>query len=177
MRHVKLFESFINENFPGVGEVVDIKNIDNEMKDYFNRTNKVLAITTKDKKSHEGTVTKFYNDLIFVSKDAWDIPLKDILSVKILESDVTAFQALLNEAILGKKTPESLEGKELISDADIQAKHRDTRKGNITIKKGEEFKLIKARFENEPNRGLISYKGEEYTISPDYMMNVASLKK
>jgi hypothetical protein len=90
---------------------------------------------------------------------------------------VQPFESFINEAILGKKTPESLEGKELISDADMQARHRDTRKGNITIKKGEEFKLIKARLEKEPNRGLISYKGEEYTISPDYMMNVASLKK
>jgi hypothetical protein len=71
--------------FPDYGETVNGKDIDYDMKSYFNRTNKKLIITTKDKKKHKGSVTKHYNDLIFVAEDKFDIPVKDILTVKILE--------------------------------------------------------------------------------------------
>jgi|GEM_PF-3546715 len=73
-------------DFPDVGETIKGSDIDYDMKDYFNRTNKKLIITTKDNKIHTGgSVTKFYNDLIFVAKDKFDIPVKDILKVKILK--------------------------------------------------------------------------------------------
>ena len=72
-------------DFPDYGETVDAKDIDYDMKSYFNRTNKKLVITTKDNKKSNGSVTKFYNDLIFVTKEKHDIPLKDIRNVKILE--------------------------------------------------------------------------------------------
>jgi hypothetical protein len=78
-------ESAVNENFPGVGETVDAKDINSDMKSYFSRTHRKLEITTKDNKKAEGGVNKFYNDLIFVTKEKWDIPVKDILNVKILE--------------------------------------------------------------------------------------------
>ena len=73
-------------DFPDVGETIKGSDIDYDMKDYFNRTNKKLIITTKDNKIHTGgSVTKFYNDLIFVAKDKFDIPVRDILKVKILK--------------------------------------------------------------------------------------------
>ena len=75
-------------DFPDYGETVSGEDIDYDMKDYFNRTNKKLLITTKDKKQHiNGAVTKFYNDLIFVAKDKHDIPVKDILKVEILKDN------------------------------------------------------------------------------------------
>jgi hypothetical protein len=75
-------------DFPDYGETVKGEDIDYDMKDYFNRTNKKLLITTKDKKQHtNGAVTKFYNDLIFVAKDKHDIPVKDILKVEILKDN------------------------------------------------------------------------------------------
>jgi len=73
-------------DFPDVGETIKGSDIDYDMKDYFNRTNKKLIITTKDNKIHTGgSVGKFYNDLIFIAKDKFDIPVKDILKVKILK--------------------------------------------------------------------------------------------
>ena len=73
-------------DFPDVGETVKGSDIDYDMKNYFNRTNKELIITTKDNKVHTGgSCSKFYNDLIFIAKDKWDIPVKDILKVKILK--------------------------------------------------------------------------------------------
>lgn len=72
-------------DFPDVGETVKGSDIDYDIKDYFNRTNKRLLIITKDNKVHTGSVSKFYNDLIFIAKDKFDIPVKDILKVKILK--------------------------------------------------------------------------------------------
>ena len=72
----------LDENFPGPGETVDAKDLDHDMLDYFNRTNKVLSIDTKSKKGIKGGVGKMYGDLVF---NGDDIKLKDIVSVKILE--------------------------------------------------------------------------------------------
>ena len=72
----------LDENFPGPGETVDAKDLDYDMLDYFNRTNKVLSIDTKSKKGIKGGVGKMYNDLVF---NGDDIKLKDIVRVKILE--------------------------------------------------------------------------------------------
>lgn len=85
LESIEIDESAVNENFPGVGETVDAKDINSDMKSYFNRTNRKLEITTKDNKKSNGSVNKFYNDLIFATKEKWDIPVKDILKVKILE--------------------------------------------------------------------------------------------
>ena len=93
--------SRINENFPGVGETVDAKDINYDMKSYFNRTNRKLEITTKDNKKANGTVNKFYNDLIFATKEKWDIPVKDILKVKILEKIENSPVSGINESAMG----------------------------------------------------------------------------
>lgn len=93
--------SGINENFPGVGETVDAKDINSDMKSYFNRTNRKLEITTKDNKKANGSVNKFYNDLIFATKEKWDIPVKDILKVKILEKIENSPISGINESAMG----------------------------------------------------------------------------
>ena len=72
----------LDENFPGPGETVDAKDLDYDMLDYFNRTNKVLSIDTKSKKGIKGSVGKMYNDLVF---NGDSIAKKDIVRVKILE--------------------------------------------------------------------------------------------
>jgi hypothetical protein len=72
----------LDENFPGPGEIVDAKDLDYDMLDYFNRTNKVLSIDTKSKKGIKGSVGKMYNDLVF---NGDSIAKKDIVRVKILE--------------------------------------------------------------------------------------------
>lgn len=74
-----------NENFPGPGEIVDAKDLDYDMLDYFNRMNIKLSIDTKTKKGIRGSVGKMYNDLVF---NGDTIDKKDILQVKILESNV-----------------------------------------------------------------------------------------
>lgn len=82
----------LDENFPGPGETVDAKYLDYDMLDYFNRTNKVLSIDTKTKKGIKGAVGRMYGDLVF---NGDDIQLKDIVRVKILESEK------LDEAFIG----------------------------------------------------------------------------
>ena len=75
----------LDENFPGPGETVLAKDLDYDMLDYFNRTNKKLSIDTKTKKGIYGSVGKMYNDLVF---NGDSINKKDIVQVKILESNV-----------------------------------------------------------------------------------------
>jgi hypothetical protein len=92
-------------DFPDYGETVNGQDIDYDMKDYFNRTNKKLLITTKDKKQHiNGAVTKFYNDLIFVAKDKHDIPVKDILKVEILKDNTANVEKPKNSMKVGGTT-------------------------------------------------------------------------
>lgn len=68
--------------FPNVGEVVDAKDIDYPMMDYFKRTNRKLLITTKDNKSFTGSVGKFYDETVLFPLGT---KLSDILNVLILE--------------------------------------------------------------------------------------------
>jgi len=82
---IKMASPSLNENFPGPGEIVDAKDLNNAMLDYFDRTNKILSIDTKTKKGIRGSVGKMYNDLVF---NGDDIKLKDIVSVKIIESSL-----------------------------------------------------------------------------------------
>jgi hypothetical protein len=75
----------MNENFPGPGEIVDAKYLNNAMLDYFNRMNIKLLINTKTEKGIKGRVGTFYGDLVF---NGGDIKLKDIVSVEIVESSM-----------------------------------------------------------------------------------------
>ena len=77
----------LNENFPGPGEIVDAKYLNNDMLDYFYRTNKKLLINTKTKKGIKGGVGTFYGDLVFGGGGDF-IKLKDIVSVEIVESSM-----------------------------------------------------------------------------------------
>jgi hypothetical protein len=83
----KMSTPSLNENFPGPGEIVDAKYLNNDMLDYFHRTNKKLLINTKTKKGIKGGVGTFYGDLVF-NGGGDDIKLKDIVSVEIIESSV-----------------------------------------------------------------------------------------
>ena len=76
----------MNENFPGPGEVVDAKYLNNAMLDYFNRMNIKLLINTKTEKGIKGGVGTMYGDLVF---NGDDIKLKDIVSVEIIESSIS----------------------------------------------------------------------------------------
>jgi hypothetical protein len=87
MEHIKSYSEFVNEsklneNFPGPGETVNAKDLDYDMLDYFNRTNKMLSIDTKTKKGIKGSVGKMFGDLVF---NGDSINKKDIVCVKILE--------------------------------------------------------------------------------------------
>jgi hypothetical protein len=87
MEHIKSYSEFVNEsklneNFPGPGETVNAKDLDYDMLDYFNRTNKMLSIDTKTKKGIKGSVGKMFGDLVF---NGDSINKKDIVRVKILE--------------------------------------------------------------------------------------------
>jgi len=75
----------MNENFPGPGEIVDAKYLNNAMLDYFNRMNIKLLINTKTEKGIKGGVGTMYGDLVF---NGDDIKLKDIVSVEIIESSI-----------------------------------------------------------------------------------------
>ena len=103
----------LNEDFPGPGETVLAKDIDYDMLDYFNRTNKKLSIDTKTKKGIHGSVGKMYNDLVF---NGDSINKKDIIQVKILESNVKEATEIFpneivgNDQILFKKDWERING-------------------------------------------------------------------
>jgi hypothetical protein len=82
----KMSTPSLNENFPGPGEVVDAKYLNNAMLDYFNRMNIKLLINTKTEKGIKGGVGTMYGDLVF---NGDDIKLKDIVSVEIIESSIS----------------------------------------------------------------------------------------
>ena len=82
-------KSSMNENFPGPGEIVDAKYLNNAMLDYFNRMNIKLLINTKTEKGIKGGVGTMYGDLVF---NGDDIKLKDIVSVEIIESSMNEAQ-------------------------------------------------------------------------------------
>jgi hypothetical protein len=83
----KMSTPSLNENFPGPGEIVDAKYLNNAMIDYFHRMNIKLLINTKTKKGIKGRVGTFYGDLVF-NGGGNDIKLKDIVSVEIVESSM-----------------------------------------------------------------------------------------
>ena len=115
----------MNENFPGPGEVVDAKYLNNAMLDYFNRMNIKLLINTKTEKGIKGGVGTMYGDLVF---NGDDIKLKDIVSVEIIESSIseakkeeeTTFHKKLDKLVhdtFGKRKDELEEGAVEIMDA------------------------------------------------------------
>ena len=85
----KMSTPSLNENFPGPGEIVDAKYLNNAMLDYFNRMNIKLLINTKTEKGIKGGVGTMYGDLVF---NGDDIKLKDIVSVEIIESSMNEAQ-------------------------------------------------------------------------------------
>ena len=110
----------LNEDFPGPGETVNAKDLDYDMLDYFNRTNKKLLINTKTKKGIEGSVGKMYGDLVF---NGDDINIKDIVSVKILESKgIFPDQVEGNDQLIFKKVKEWMNGGTLSGKYDIYYK-------------------------------------------------------
>ena len=89
MKHIKLFEQFLNENFPGKGAVVLAKDIDYDMMDYFDRTNVKLEVTPISGKKYSASVGQQFGDTFFLGagapdKATWKSQLKEIKSVKIL---------------------------------------------------------------------------------------------
>ena len=78
-------------DFPSVGEVLNVADIDYEMMNYFNRTNKKLIVTLKNGEKVKAAVGKFYNDLIFfgefpenIANSDYQIQKKYIDSVEIM---------------------------------------------------------------------------------------------
>ena len=89
MQHIQLFEEFINENFPGKGAVVLAKDINDDMMDYFDRSNAKLEVTPTSGKKYSASVGPQFGDIFFHGEGApdkatWRLQLKEIKSVKIL---------------------------------------------------------------------------------------------
>jgi hypothetical protein len=59
----------LKENdFPSIGEILNAADIDYDMMDYLDRTNKQLIVTLKNGDKVKSTVGKLYNDLVFFGK-------------------------------------------------------------------------------------------------------------
>jgi hypothetical protein len=85
---IKLID-LLNEDFPGKGKVVLAKDIDQNMMDYFDRTNVKLEVTPISGNKYPASVGPQFGDLFFHGKGApdkstWKLQLKQIKSVKIL---------------------------------------------------------------------------------------------
>jgi len=81
--------NLLNENFPGKGAVVSVKDIDSKMMDYFDRTNVKLEVTPISGKKYSASVGQRFGDIFFFGagvpdKSTWRLQLKQIKSVKIL---------------------------------------------------------------------------------------------
>jgi len=73
-------------------------------------------------------------------------------------------------------TPESLVGKQLILVDDLHA--TDYMNGdfkNIIIKEGEKISIVTARYPYEPKVGVIKWKGKEYNVNIDPLLNKIKL--
>lgn len=76
-------------NFPTIGDVVLVKDIDYYMVDYFDRMNINLEVTLIDDKKYTASVGKCYNSVVFCGEgtphmDDYSLQLKTIKSVKII---------------------------------------------------------------------------------------------
>ena len=127
----------LDENFPGPGETVLAKDLDYDMLNYFNRTNKKLSIDTKTKKGIYGSVGKMYNDLVF---NGDSINKKDIVQVKILESNVKEAtetfpdEKVGNDQILFKKEWERINGGKVSAKYNLYYKGYDIDPGGRIFK-------------------------------------------
>ena len=57
-----------NPYFPGVGETVSGEDVDHDLMDYFNRTNRRLLVTMKNGEEVTTSCAKYYDDLVFFGK-------------------------------------------------------------------------------------------------------------
>lgn len=85
---VKNFKQFVNEQesneYPSIGDTINISDIDYDMMDYFDRANRKLLVTMNNGDELETSVGKFYNDLVFHGKFPSNLDKKDISFVKII---------------------------------------------------------------------------------------------
>jgi len=79
-------------DFPSVGEILNAVDIDYDMMDYLNRTNKELIVTLKNGEKVKAAVGKFYNDLIFfgefpenIANSDYQIQKKYFDTIKIIK--------------------------------------------------------------------------------------------
>jgi hypothetical protein len=82
-------KDLLKENFPGKGATVSAKDIDQDMMDYFDRTNVKLEVTPISGNKYSASVGPQFGDIFFHGKGApdkatWKLQLKQIKSVKIL---------------------------------------------------------------------------------------------
>ena len=64
-------------DFPSVGEIIGVADIDSDIMSYLSRTNKKLVVTLKNGDKVESTVGPFNNDLIFHGKFPENIKDRD----------------------------------------------------------------------------------------------------
>ena len=78
-----LFAEAGNGYFPGVGETISGKDMNYELMDYFNRTNRKLLVTMENGEEVTTSCAKFYDDLVFFGKGGI-LDRKKIVSVRIV---------------------------------------------------------------------------------------------
>jgi hypothetical protein len=149
----------MNENFPGPGEVVDAKYLNNAMLDYFNRMNIKLLINTKTEKGIKGGVGTMYGDLVF---NGDDIKLKDIVSVEIIESSISE----------AKKEEETTFHKKLDTLVHDTFGKRKGELEEVTLKKGD---IV--NFADGKKFYIIGPKGDGYEFTTDNNQRSFQLKK
>jgi hypothetical protein len=76
-------------DFPTIGDVVLVKDIDYYMVDYFDRMNINLELTLINDKTYTASVGRCYNNVVFFGEgtpymDDYSLQLKTIKSVKII---------------------------------------------------------------------------------------------
>lgn len=82
-------KDLLKENFPTKGAVVLAKDIDDDMMNYFDRSNAKLEVTPISGKKYSASVGPQFGDIFFSGDGApdkanWQLQLKQIKSVKIL---------------------------------------------------------------------------------------------
>jgi hypothetical protein len=70
--------------FPDAGKTLTAKELDYDMMDYLNRTNRKLLLTLKDGREVKTSCARFHGDLVFFDKGGDTIDRELITSVKIL---------------------------------------------------------------------------------------------
>jgi len=73
-----------NEAYPRIGDTISVKDIDYDLMDYFDRTNRKLLVTMNNGKTIETSVGKFNNDLVFHGNFPSNLDKKNISFVKII---------------------------------------------------------------------------------------------